>query len=262
MKDYQIEHYSTVLKRTTHFRCLVPKGTNLKCLFLLHGYGGNHNQWCDESIVSQLAERYNLVVVMPGCGNGYYEDTNEDIPSFIGEELVAVIRKTLPVSHNQEDTFIGGVSMGGFGALLIGAKYNNVFGKIVSLSGAFIIPDVVIGNQGVLGNAEPQYFKDIFGDLETLEGSNRDPVAEAICMASAASKQQICFLCGTEDPLYQCNSKVVKALRKNNIPVVWHSSMGKHCWDYWNALLLDIFKWLVEDCAPEGADDGDNTSVN
>ena len=253
MRDFQLQYNSKTLGRTIAIRCLVPNGDNFKCLFLLHGYNGDQNQWCDKSTISLLADQYGFAVVMPYCGNGYYENTQEDIPHFIGCELVSFIQKSLPVSNKREDTFIAGVSMGGFGALLIGAKFTKAFSKIVSLSGAFIIPDVVIGNQGVLGNADPQYFKQVFGDFETLEGSNRDPIAETIRASKNPGLPSICLLCGTEDDLYECNWKAVECLRKHGIPVIWYGGRGNHRWPFWNDVLPYVINWLLNDYVPDGA---------
>lgn len=253
---------SKVLNRDVPVRLLVPSGTNMKCLILLHGYNGTQNQWYEKTNIEELASQYNLVVAMPGCGNGYYEDTQENIPYFIGEELVTYLRTSLPVSQIREDMFIGGVSMGGFGALLIGSKFGNTFGKIASLSGAFIIPDVVIGNQGVLGDADPNYFRSIFGDFEVLEGSTKDPVAEAIRASAQGTMPSICLLCGENDDLYQGNIKVVKVLRNHGIPVIWYGGRGNHHWPFWNDLLPHVIRWLVTNYVPEGVDNGYNTSIN
>jgi S-formylglutathione hydrolase FrmB len=254
MMDASFVYHSQVLNRQVAIRCLVPQGRDLKCLFLLHGYGGNHNQWCEKSIISRLAQQYRLVVVMPGCGDGYYEDTREDLPRFIGEELVTYVQQHLPVSPKREDRFIGGVSMGGFGALLIGAGYGDVFGKIVSFSGAFIIGDVVIGNQGVLGNANPQYFKDVFGDLEQLEGSHRDPVAQAIRAAGEGKMPPVFLLCGDQDVLHRCNRKTAGILAQRGISTVWYSGAGGHRWPFWNEVLPAAIQWLTEGTLPEGAE--------
>ena len=252
MRNDCISLSSKILGREIPVRLLVPQGENLKCLILLHGYNGTQEEWLEQSPIRQLAEQFHLVVAMPSCGNGYYEDTHEDMPRFVGEELPAYLRETLPVSTNRDDLFLGGVSMGGFGALLIGAKYPQTFGKIVCFSGAFIIPDVVIGNPGVLGNANPQYFKEVFGDFETLEGSRKDPLAEAMRAAEKGSVPSVCLLCGREDVLYQNNVHVVKTLRKHNIPVLWYPGQGNHDWSFWNDKLPAVIKWLAEDAIPEG----------
>ncbi len=122
MKNYCETIESSVLGRSISVRFIVPEGENLPCLFLLHGYGGDHNQWYEksrieqpaeehklgdeESRIVQLAEEHKLVVVAPGCGDGFYEDTREDMPRFLGEELVAYVRRMLPVSDAREHTYI------------------------------------------------------------------------------------------------------------------------------------------------------------
>ena len=256
VRNYCETFQSTVLGRSIPVRFLVPEGKDLPCLFLLHGYGGNQDQWHKRTPIEQIAGEHKLVVVAPGCGDGYYEDTNEDMPRFLGEELMAYVRQTLPVSGTRENTYIAGVSMGGFGAMLIGAKYAEAFGKIATLSGAFIIHDVAIGNPGVLSNADPAYFRSVFGDFDCLEGSSRDPVAEAIRISKTGDLPALYMLCGQEDVLYSCNLKAVDTLRKNGIPVVWWGGSGNHLWPFWNSVLPQVIRWLVSGDVPDTADNG------
>lgn len=244
MNDQIIILRSKVLGRAVPVRVLVPHGSNMKCLFLLHGYGGDENQWAINSIIAQLAAQHHLVAVMPSCGDGYYEDTQENIPAFLGEELVSYVQENLPVSEARNDRLLAGVSMGGFGSLLIGAKYPTTFGKIASFSGAFIIPDVVIGNQGVLGPAEPDYFRKVFGDFETLEGSSRDPIAEALRANQQHLLPPVYFVCGTEDVLYSGNWKAFQSLSGQGAPTIWHSQPGRHEWSFWNSVLPQVINWL------------------
>lgn len=241
---------SSVLGRNVPVRFLVPEGSNLKCLFLLHGYGGDHDHWCDNSPIVQLAQTHQLAVVMPACGNGYYEDTTEDMPRFLGEELLSYAKANLPISDAAEDIYIAGMSMGGFGALLIGAKYPHAFGKIASLSGAFVIADVVIGNPGVLGNADPNYFKRIFGSLDQLEGSSRDPLAVAIRALAQGHLPPVYLLCGTEDVLHAGNRKLANALRDHGARILWQDGPGAHGWEFGNRMLPDLIHWLAEDTTP------------
>jgi S-formylglutathione hydrolase FrmB len=50
--------------------------------------------------------------------NAYYS-------TYVAQELVEVTRKIFPLSKNREDTFIGGISMGGYGSLMLGVKYKD-----------------------------------------------------------------------------------------------------------------------------------------
>ena len=254
VSNYCETFQSTVLGRSVPVRFIVPQGKDLPCLFLLHGYGGDENQWHKRTPIAQMAEEHKLVVVAPGCGDGYYEDTNEDMPRFLGEELLAYVRRTLPVSGTRENSYIAGISIGGFGAVLVGMKYSEIFGKIASLSGAFIIHDVAIGNTGVLSNADPEYFRSVFGDFESLEGSSRDPVAEAIRISKTGKAPALYLVCGQEDVLYPCNLKAVAALRDNGIPVVWHGISGNHLWPFWNSVLPQVIRWLISGDIPDTAE--------
>lgn len=245
MQDYIDHIQSDALGRKVPIRILLPPGGNLKCM-ILHGYGGDHNQWCTHSAVAMLAEQYQLCILMPSCNDWYYESTIEDIPRFIGEELFDYAKSNLPISSERRDFSIAGVSMGGFGAMLLGSKFPNLFGKIASLSGAFIIPDVVIGNQGVLGHANPDYFKKIFGSLDELEGSLRDPLAEAIRAADKHELPEVFLLCGSQDVLCRENRKIAKTLREHGATVDWYEVDGNHSWDLWNDHLPSMFNWIVD----------------
>lgn len=251
MTNYSTIIESSVLKRKIPVRFLIPEGDNLQCLFLLHGFNGNHDEWDKMSCIRNVAEELKIAVVMPGCGNGYYEDTQENMSKFIAEELVEYAVRELPISGLKKDTFIGGVSMGGFGALLIAAKYSNVFGKIASFSGAFIIHDVAIGNPGVLGNADVNFFRSVFGDFSTLEGSSRDPAAEMIRSSKTENIPKIMLLCGYDDVLYRANLGIVEQFKSNSISAEWHSSAGGHHWTLWNSMLPYVMRWFVDGTFPE-----------
>lgn len=55
---------------------------------------------------------------------------------YVGEELPAFTRRLFPLSSRREDTFIAGLSMGGYGALNAGLTYPETFGKVAALSAA------------------------------------------------------------------------------------------------------------------------------
>lgn len=78
-------------------------------------------------------------MVMPSGDNAFYVDQpkgHNNYGEYIGQELVRLTRKMFPLSRKREDTFIGGLSMGGYGALRNGLKYSDTFGAVIALSGA------------------------------------------------------------------------------------------------------------------------------
>ncbi len=78
---------------------------------------------CERNTDWRWAEEKNLAVIMPSGDNQFYidkEDTEEYYGEYVGKELVEFTRKMFPLSEKKEDTFIAGLSMGGYGALING----------------------------------------------------------------------------------------------------------------------------------------------
>ena len=116
-----------------------PRKAPFKTLFLLHGISGNHADWISETRIRSWAESHGIAVVMPSGYNAFYLDQPEAhnyYGRFVGQELVEVARRMFPLSDRREDTFIGGISMGAYGALRNGLKYCETFPTACSSSRA------------------------------------------------------------------------------------------------------------------------------
>lgn len=109
-------------------------------LYLLHGYGNNHATWTGYSNVELYAEERQIAVVMLSAENKFYADHggDDDYFKFVSEELPAFIQNTFPVSKSPKDTYIAGLSMGGYGALLHGLSHPENYHAIGTFSGAVI----------------------------------------------------------------------------------------------------------------------------
>ena len=88
----------------------------------------------------RFSAEYGVAVIIPDGENSFYTDHPERcalFSSYVGDELVRVTRRMLPcLSTRREDTWIGGISMGGYGALINGLRYSDTFSKIGMLSPA------------------------------------------------------------------------------------------------------------------------------
>lgn len=97
----------------------------MKTLYLLHGVTGDENDWLYGTYIERYAIEHKIAVIMPDGNNNFYVDNCEfeRWGQFIGKELVEYTRNLFPLSKNREDTYIGGLSMGGYGAIRNGLKY-------------------------------------------------------------------------------------------------------------------------------------------
>ncbi|MEG6571535.1 alpha/beta hydrolase-fold protein [[Clostridium] cellulosi] len=264
MALFQVDFFSKSLAGVMDFKVILPNDTvpemvqgnphykrSAKTLFLLHGYSGSSKDWLTGSRIEELAGKYNLAVVMPSCRNSFYLDgkgTGNAYCQYVGKELVEYVRKTFGIAGKREDTYIGGLSMGGFGAIHTGLVFPDTFEKIVALSPALIIHNIENMKEGDKDFvADYYYYASVFGDLDKLENSPNNPEFLIRKLKKEGKRIPPIFRAiGTEDFLIEPNRAFAKFLKEENVPETYIESPGVHNWDFWNAYLEKSIKWLLE----------------
>lgn len=227
-----------------------PADKPYKTLFLLHGLIGNNTDWVCGSDVFLMAQEQNLAVIMPSGENRFYVDnaaTGEAYGRFIGEELVEQMRRLFPLSKKREDTFICGLSMGGYGAVRNGLKYADTFGYAAGLSSAFIRDRMMESTNEVTGDYTQtrKYYESIFGNLQEFDGSDMDCEALYLNRKEAGlSLPKLYLAIGTEDFLLEPNRKYRDFLVGQNADLTYEEGPGIHDFKFWNAYLKHVFEWL------------------
>ena len=221
-----------------------------RTIYLLHGYTGNRNDWLVRTNIELWAMQQGLAVIMPDGANYFYldnETTEEYFGRFVGEELVSVTRKLFPLSHERQDTVLGGLSMGGFGALQNGLKYADTFGAVVALSSAFITDEVAVMKAGDRNPVAPYgYYRHTFGDLSTVKGSERDPRYWAKQRVGDPNRPRLFLACGSEDFLYPNNEALHRYFESIGYPHAWWVQPGIHDFDFWNRAIQAAIGWFLE----------------
>lgn len=219
-----------------------------KTLYLLHGIFGNYTDWVTGTRVQRWAEENNLVVVMPSGDNAFYLDHPESYNfygEFIGSELVDLTRKMFPLSRKREDTFIGGLSMGGFGAIRNGLKYHDTFGAIVGLSSGLILDDIANRKDDGFILTSRRYAEYCFGDLDKVNESDCNPKYLVDMLKKEKSEfPKFYIACGSEDGLLKANKDFVDYLRNADVEVTFEVGPGGHDWDFWDKYLKEAMDWL------------------
>ena len=178
----------------------------LKTLYLLHGYTGSAMEWFRSGNVGDISQMNNLAIIMPDGENHFYVNDmgRRDMYSdLIGQELVEFTRRVFPLSTKREDTIIGGISMGGFGALINGMRFHDTFGHIVAISPALVKYDIASAtDQPNPVGATRGFFSSVFGDLDKYPESENEPgVLAARLKAEGADFPSIYLACGRNDML-------------------------------------------------------------
>lgn len=215
-----------------------------RTLYLLHGIGNNHIDWIAGTRIAHYAEEHGLAVIMPAGENRFYTDNNEfdRYGQYIGSELVRATRAMFNLSHRREDTFIGGLSMGGYGALRNGLKYCDTFGGIIALSSALVVDDAKNAPADApVFFGRRSYFERVFGDLSQLEGSDND-LRELT--RKNAEKTNMYIACGTEDTLIEKNRELKAFLEQNGVRLTYEEGLGGHEWQFWDTYIQKGVAWI------------------
>ncbi len=237
-----------------------------KTLYLLHGIFGNYTDWLTGTRVQRWAEERDLVVVMPSGDNSFYVDQpggDRNYGEFIGEELVELTRAMFPLSDKREDTFIAGLSMGGYGAIRNGLKYNETFGCIAGLSSGLVLENALTLAKGASFIIHDRaYFESCFGDLNKALVSDMNPkflidqLSEQKKSRPSTPVPEIYLACGTEDALIESNRDLHVYLNDHHMHHTYVEDSGAHTWDYWDAHLLQVLDWLPLEASLSGINSG------
>ena len=248
MAHLVVDYYADALGVQTRMHVLLPQrlaAGKAKTLYLLHGMSDDEGTWMRRTSIERYAEEKGLAVVMPDGGLGWYTDMYRGLAwfRFISEELPALCRRFFPIlSDKREDTYIGGNSMGGYGALKCALRAPRTFSKVISLSGALDAADTAINNTVP---ATRRYWEDVFGPAEDVSGSENDLFAAATALTDPALRPRIYMWCGTEDFLYAQNIRMRDHLRALGYDLTYEESPGDHQWRHWDKKIADALDWLL-----------------
>ena len=143
-----------------------PSSGRYPVIYLLHGLGGDETNWVRQGALAETADAMGLaaIVVMPDGDDGWYANwasppldydtclkgTREfgfekdmrtycvktaNYEDYIVKDLVAHIDASYRTIPERRARAIGGLSMGGYGALALGLRHDDVFAAIFSHSG-------------------------------------------------------------------------------------------------------------------------------
>lgn len=251
MAFIQVEFYSIALNVASAVNVILPEvnrkdGMPLpadppKVLYLLHGYSNDHTNWMRKTAIERYAEPYNLAVIMPAVNHSFYcnEVYGERYWDYVSEELPKTMQQYFRLSDRPGDTFVAGLSMGGYGAMRLALTYPERFGAAGSFSGAVDMGALALGPE------HEQESKRIFGENFAFYGSEADNLYLMKKNAGAPHKPRLYVSCGTEDFLYGMHDPFIKRLEENQWDVTRTDEPGaSHTWEFWDQEIQTFLKFI------------------
>lgn len=213
------------------------KADNLPIAILLHGVYGSSNSWSQQAGAHRTALRLiqakkirPMILAMPsdglwGDGSAYLKHGGFDFEKWIVEDVIDAVRLNIPQAKNSTTTFIGGLSMGGFGALMLGGKYPDKFKAISAHSAITSLPQMEL------------FVEEQLADYQQVLAKSED--AFLMLKSNRGKLPPLRFDCGKKDLLIEHNRKLHAQLLAAGISHKYEEFEGIHEWAYWEEHLVD-----------------------
>lgn len=207
-------------------------GSSGPLVILLHGVYGSHWAWAHKAGAHRLAD--GVVLAMPsdglfGLGSGYVRHAGGDFASWILDEVPWLASQAVPGVDADAPIALAGLSMGGFGALLLAARH----------------PERVRAAYGMSSITDFAQMRLFVGDISGYDVADDDRSVLDACVAAGAALPPIGFDCGTTDPLIEPNRELHAGLDAAGIEHAYAEHPGGHEWPYWAAHLPDALAFLA-----------------
>lgn len=221
----------------------IPPKPNWPILFLLHGYSDDHTIWHRRTSIERYVEGLGLAVAFPNGGLSFYTDlpSGAAYGKLVGEELPRFLSTNFPISSAQEDTFIAGFSMGGYGAFRTALNRPERFAAAASFSGAL---DAVARYEG--GNcdfASAPALKSVFGEKLAIAGTDND-LFHLLARQEPGKAPKLWQHCGKNDFLHKDNQSFRQAAKGKHVDLIYTETEGEHNWGYIDQNLPSLINWL------------------
>ncbi len=262
-------------------------------IYMLHGLGGDETNWIEQGKLAEAADAMKLqaIVVMPDGDASFYANAVTPVDferclgshpvfsqqadpatycvktpryeDYIVRDLIGHVDATYRTIASRAGRGIGGLSMGGFGALQLAARHQDLFAAAASHSGVDALlyagPYPYVAGKVVLADdvkswgkeVEPigTHVRSIFGaELATWQAHDPATLLGALQDGALA----LYLDCGTEDgfQLHHGAQYVHDLLTEHGVRHTWFLGPGAHDFQFWAQRIDDSLAFQVANLAP------------
>ncbi len=221
-------------------------GKRYPILWLLHGYGGGKDDWLQRTDLLREIERYPFVVVLPSADNSWYVNAPSDSTAAY-EDFVTIDLYSAVVQRFAIDTLrqaIAGLSMGGYGAVMLGLRHPHRYRFAGGLSAALSVASSMGKADSVLWRGTGKSIIKAFGVRGVGSTSEYDPL-RIFRHVPADSLPYIFLAIGTRDgypSFLPSNRAFTDSLRMYGARYEYHETPGTHSWIFWQSELRPMLE--------------------
>ncbi|MEM8526085.1 MAG: alpha/beta hydrolase-fold protein [Bacteroidota bacterium] len=217
--------------------------TDLPIYILLHGVYGSAWIWAMKGGAAHTAKQMMesgeiepAIIAMPsdglwGDGSAYFSHHHKNFDRWIVEDVPLAITENIPEASLKSPLCIGGLSMGGYGALMLGARSPEKFRAIS-------------GHSSITKLEQMTLFVE-----EPLEEYSRHTNLPDVIDAMKKNRDRLPALrfdCGVSDELIEPNRLLHQQLTELEIKHHYQEFGGGHEWSYWQEHVKETYRFFNE----------------
>lgn len=212
-------------------------------VYLLHGLTDDHTSWTRFSAVERYAQERGLAVVMPQVHRSFYANETFGMRfwDFLSAELPEVVGRLFRVSGRREDTFVAGLSMGGYGAIKWALREPERFAGAATLSGAL---DLAYIQEHDMRPHIRALTARVFAD-RIVAGGDED-LMHLVRVANPLALPRLVLRCGSDDFLAAQNRRFIAACATAGVGLDAAFEPGDHTWEFWDRHLPGVLDRMIE----------------
>ena len=219
----------------------------VKALYLLHGLSDNYTAWLHKSNVIRYAQKAGLAVIMPEVQRSFYFDMamGPNYFTYVAHELPRLCEEMFGISQKREDTFIAGLSMGGYGAVKCALTRPDKYSACASFAGALDVR-FLCQNPGAEWEKEWETpAKAILGAKRSLHPKDDNySLARAVAKMPKGEQPRFLLTCGEQDFLLDINREYQAFMKECGMNMKYMEWPGDHDWDFFDEsakIAIDFF---------------------
>jgi S-formylglutathione hydrolase FrmB len=254
---------SKILNHPVNYCALIPPGYDADktrrypVLYLLHGLGDNEQMLLRSGgfdMVQDLWENHSIgdyLIVTPNGGQTFYINSRDGrvrYEDFLVREFMPYIESHYRVRADRAHRAVGGISMGGYGALRLAFRHPDLFSSVVAHSAALIqskdLPGLNLNGRAPVPE-DIRLMGNLFGDpFDRAYYERNSPLV--LARAANLSGLKIYFDCGAQDDYgFNVGAQALdETLTARHVSHEFHLYPGGHSWEYFAAHLPASLKFV------------------
>ena len=247
MRD--VRFYSAALGREMPYRIFLPEaiepGQRFPVVYLLHGH---KMDFCDWSINLDLPKyaSQGLILVTPESNSSFYVNAarirRDKYEDYVAHDLVEDVESRFPALSGRAHRAIMGISMGGFGALVMALRHPEMYSIACGLSSALDVPERRFSPKRTV---QWWRLRAIFGPMGSRERAERDPF-HLVKTVEPHAVPPLYLTAGENEFQLKSNRRFVALLAERGIAHEFHVGRGGHDWNEWVAQIPGCFARMME----------------